>query len=130
MLSQIGLAYKVEDHFLWVSRTDVLMREPSEELETYTYMLDKLDRDTRNDILAKVTEVTPKVTEQDSGEVSSSLDVHLFQKKDSDSTGIVLTAHNTPSNIEKVRQIIKRFTAGPESNSDEAAAADADAENK
>jgi len=39
MLSQMGLSYKVQPEFIWVSRPDILRRESFEPLETRYYLL-------------------------------------------------------------------------------------------
>ncbi len=106
---QIGLSYKAEDHFVWVSSPDVLMNEQFEELETRYYNFKFEDESVMAELCATLEELAPEVTDPDTGDVLSYMDYHPAETR--------LIIRNRPSNFQKLEQVMKRFTEEPEPKS-------------
>ena len=98
ILEPMGLAYKVQPEFIWVSSPDIVRSESFEPLETRYYLLQNPYRAKK--ILAKLHEEIPDIIEPYTGETLSYLDLSP--------TTNLLIIHNTPSNFEIIEKILER----------------------
>jgi len=97
VLSQLGLEYRVEPEFLWVSTPYVLTYESYEELETRYFLVD--DAKWAVELLAKLRGKAPVVKDLNTGETLSYMD---FNEESN-----LLVIHNIPSNFEIVEEGLK-----------------------
>jgi len=98
LATQLGLDYKVQAGFVWISSKERLETESFEELETRYYELGTEDPAKAAEIAKAVEESAGKVVEPGTGKVLSYVEC-LAESG-------VLVVHNTPTNLEKAEKTI------------------------
>jgi beta-lactamase regulating signal transducer with metallopeptidase domain/tetratricopeptide (TPR) repeat protein len=96
ILSRMGLAYRIQPDFIWVSRPDILRRESLEPLQTRRYTLDP---SVSRDEIMPALETLPDVIEPYTAKVISHAEFNPATN--------TLTIHNTPSNFDVIEQVLR-----------------------
>jgi len=94
----MGLSYKVQPEFIWVSSPDILRSESFEPLETRYYLLQNAH--SAKKIIAKLLDEIPDIIEPYTDQILSYMDFSP--------TTNLLIIHDTPSNFEIIEKILER----------------------
>jgi|GEM_PF-3120302 len=98
ILAAMGLAYKVQPEFIWISTPYVLRYETFEPLDTRYYLIQHAEA---KEILSKLRAIVPQIMNLDTGEVLSHM--HVVPGTN------LLIVHNTASNLQTIENFVERF---------------------
>ena len=102
VLKQMGLAYKVQPEFIWVSTPYVLRHESFEELETRYYLFE--DVATAQKTVTELGPVMPQIIDLNTGEVLSYVNTLCFENGH---PAPIIAIFNTPSNFEIIEEFLR-----------------------
>jgi type II secretory pathway component HofQ len=97
LLVPMGLDYKVQPDFVWISRPDVLQSETFEPLYTRAFRLQHIRADV---VIPKLRAAVPDITERYTGRT-------LSYVESAGANGNVLAIHQTPSNLKRIEELLK-----------------------